>query len=235
MIARWGSALLGASLMLGACSNAGGTAYESAALDSNDQKASYAIGLNVGTQLVDANDRLDRQAFLRGVNDALTSSDPAIERSELEGVLQTFGQEIQAAAEEARSAAAESNVAEGEAFLAENAEREDVTVTESGLQYEVLREGDGASPTREDQVRLHYRGTLIDGTEFDSSYEGEPVVFSAGRLIPGFTEALLLMREGSHFRIAIPSDLAYGPAGSGPAIGPNSTLVFEIELFEVVQ
>jgi len=228
-------ALACAVFALGACSNAGGTAYESAPLESDDQKASYAIGLNVGGQLVDTKDRLDRQAFLRGVNDALQANDPAVPRDELQTVLQNFGTEIQAAAAEARAAAAEANIAEGEEFLAENAARDEVSVTESGLQYEVLREGDGATPTAEDRVRLHYRGTLVDGTEFDSSYEGDPVTFNAGGLIAGFTEALLMMQEGAHWRIAIPSDLAYGPSGSGPAIGPNSTLIFEIELFEVVE
>lgn len=234
MTVRRPSALVCAAFIFGACSNAGGTAYQSAPLDSDDQKASYAIGLNVGGQLVDAAERLDRQAFLRGVDDALQANDPAISRDELQPILQAFGQEIQAAANEARAAAAEENVAAGEEFLAENAAREEVTVTDSGLQYEVLREGDGATPTAEDQVRLHYRGTLVDGTEFDSSYDGDPVTFSAGGLIPGFTEALLLMQEGAHWKVAIPSSLAYGPAGSGPAIGPNETLIFEIELFEVV-
>ena len=235
MNARWGAALVGVSMMMGACADAGGTAaYENAPLETNDQKASYAIGLNVGGQLADTRDRLDRLAFLRGIEDALQSNDPAIPREELQTVLQTFGQEIQASAEEARAVEAEANATAGEVYLAENAQREGVTVTESGLQYEVLREGEGASPTREDEVRLHYRGTLIDGTEFDSSYEGEPVVFNAGRLIAGFTEALLLMQEGAHYRIVIPSDLAYGPAGQGE-IGPNATLVFEIELFEVVE
>lgn len=235
MNARWGVTLVGVSMMMGACADAGGTAaYENAALETNDQKASYAIGLNVGSQLADTRDRLDRLAFLRGIEDALQSNDPAIPREELQAVLQTFGQEIQAAAEEARAVDAEANATAGEVYLAENAQREGVTVTESGLQYEVLREGEGASPTREDRVRLHYRGTLIDGTEFDSSYDGEPVVFNAGGLIQGFTEALLLMQEGDHYRIVIPSDIAYGPAGQGE-IGPNATLVFEIELFEVVE
>lgn len=228
-------ALVCALFAVSACSNAGGNAFENAPLDSDDQKASYAIGLNVGGQLADTRDRLDRQAFLRGVNDALEANDPAVPREELQTVLQTFGQEIQAEAAEARAAAAQANIAEGEEFLAENASREEVTVTDSGLQYEVLREGDGATPTAEDRVRLHYRGTLIDGTEFDSSYEGDPVTFNAGGLISGFTEALLMMQEGAHWRIYIPSDLAYGPGGSGPAIGPNATLIFEIELFEVVQ
>jgi len=236
MSARSGAALLSAVVVLGACSNAGGSGdYESAALGSNDQKASYAIGLNIGQQLADTRDRLDRLAFLRGVEDAMQSNDPAVPREELQTVLQAFGSEIEAAAAAERNRAAGENAEAGQAYLAENGAREGVTTTESGLQYEVLRAGDGAAPTAEDQVRLHYRGTLIDGTEFDSSYDGDPVTFAAGRLIPGFTEALLLMQEGSHYRVVIPSDIAYGPNGSGGVIGPNSTLIFEIELFEVVQ
>jgi FKBP-type peptidyl-prolyl cis-trans isomerase len=230
---RWGVALVGASMVLGACAD--GSSYESAPLDTNDQKASYAIGLNVGQQLAETRERLDRLAFLRGVEDAMQSSDPAIPREELQGVLQTFGQEVEAAAAETRAREAEENAAEGTAFLEENGAREGVTTTESGLQYEVLEEGSGASPTVEDRVRLHYRGTLVDGTEFDSSYDGEPAEFAAGGLIPGFTEALLLMQEGDHFRIAIPADIGYGPNGSGGVIGPNETLIFEIELIEVVQ
>ena len=232
---RWSAALVGVTVVLGACADAGGSgAYENAALDTNDQKASYAIGLNVGNQLADTRDRLDRMAFLRGIEDAMQSNDPAVPPEELQTVLQTFGQEIEAAAAEARTAQAEQTAAAGEQYLAENAAREEVMTTESGLQYEVLQEGEGETPTAEDRVRLHYRGTLIDGTEFDSSYDGEPVEFMAGGLIAGFTEALLMMPEGSHYRIAIPSDLAYGPSGSGGAIGPNATLIFEIELFEVV-
>lgn len=236
MTARMTVALLGVSMIFGACSNGAGTAaFDSAALDTDDQKASYGIGLNVGQQIADTRDRLDRAAFMRGIEDALQGNDPALERAELQTVLQAFGEQIQAGAAEARTAQAEENAAAGEAYLAENGARDGVTTTESGLQYEELRAGEGASPTAEDEVRLHYRGTLIDGTEFDSSYDGDPVVFAAGRLIPGFTEALLLMQGGSHFRIVIPSDIAYGPNGSGGAIGPNATLVFEIEMFEVVQ
>ena len=235
MTARLGATLFGVTMVLGACSNSGGAgSYESAALDSNDQKASYAIGLNVGQQLGDTRERLDRLAFLRGVEDALQSNPPVLERDELQSVLQTFGQEIEAAAAAERDRASSENAAAGTAYLAENGARDGVTTTESGLQYEVLRAGEGAAPTAEDQVRLHYRGTLIDGTEFDSSYDGDPVVFAAGRLIAGFTEALLLMQPGSHLRIAIPSDIGYGPNGSGAMIGPNATLIFEIELFEVV-
>lgn len=208
--------------------------YESAALESNDQKASYGIGLNVGSQLADTRERLDRMAFLRGLEDAMQENEPAIDRQELSTVLQAFGQEIEAAAAQARAAAGEENAAAGLAFQAENGAREGVTTTESGLQYEVITAGEGPSPTAEDRVRLHYRGTLTDGTEFDASYGGDPVVFSAGGLIQGFTEALLLMSPGSHYRIVIPSEIGYGPGGSG-AIGPNSTLIFEIELFEIVE
>jgi FKBP-type peptidyl-prolyl cis-trans isomerase len=235
MTVRLGAALVGVTVVLGACSDgAGPGAFASAALDSNDQKASYGIGLNVGSQIADTKDRLDRAAFMRGIEDALQENEPALERQELQTVLQAFGEEIQAAAAEVRSAAALENTAAGEAYLAENGAREGVTTTESGLQYEVLAQGEGTMPTASDQVRLHYRGTLVDGTEFDSSYGGDPVVFGAGQLISGFTEALLLMQPGSHLRIVIPSNIAYGPGGSG-AIGPNSTLIFEIELFEIVQ
>ncbi|KPJ80703.1 MAG: hypothetical protein AMS19_09095, partial [Gemmatimonas sp. SG8_23] len=188
-----GVALLGASMILGACTGSGGSAsFENAALETDDQKASYGIGLNVGGQIADTRDRLDRAAFMRGLEDALQSNDPAVDRAELQTILQNFGQQIQAAAAQERALVGQANAEAGAAYQEENGAREGVTTTESGLQYEVLREGDGARPTAEDQVRLHYRGTLIDGTEFDSSYEGEPVVFAAGRLIPGFTEALLL-------------------------------------------
>ena len=234
MISRRSLTLLGVPFLLAACGG-GDTAYQTTPLETDDQKASYGIGLNVGSQLADTRERLDRQAFLRGVQDGLESADPAVPRDELQAIMQAFGQEIQDAVQEARAVAAEENLAEGEEFLSENAAREEVMVTESGLQYEILEEGEGASPTSEDQVRLHYRGTLIDGTEFDSSYDGDPVTFQAGGLIPGFSEALQMMREGSHWMVYIPSNLAYGPAGTGGEIGPNETLIFEIELFEVVE
>ena len=217
-----------------ACSN-GSASFESASLDSGDQKASYGIGLNVGNQIADSRDRLDRMAFMRGIEDALQGNQPAIPRSEIQPALEAFASEIQAAAATAREAAAAENAAAGETFLEENGARDAVTTTESGLQYEVLRSGDGPMPSPADQVEVHYRGSLIDGTEFDSSYEGEPAVFGVGAVIPGFAEALQLMPVGSHFRIWIPSDLAYGPQGSGPTIGPNSVLVFEIELLDIVE
>ncbi len=235
MMVRKALALASAALLFTACSEGGAASFDSAALDTDDQKASYGVGVNVGRQLADSRELLDQAAFMRGFRDALEGSDLDVPESDLQPLLQDFGQRVAAAAARERSQVGTENAEAGAAYQEENAARDGVVTTESGLQYEVLREGEGEPPTRDDDVRLHYRGTLIDGTEFDSSYDGDPVVFNAGRLIPGFTEALLLMRPGSHYRIVIPSEIAYGPNGSGPVIGPNSTLVFEIELFEVVE
>ena len=229
-----GVALLGASMILGACTGSGGSAsFENAALETDDQKASYGIGLNVGGQIADTRDRLDRAAFMRGLEDALQSNDPAVDRAELQTILQNFGQQIQAAAAQERALVGQANAEAGAAYQEENGAREGVTTTESGLQYEVLREGDGARPTAEDQVRLHYRGTLIDGTEFDSSYaRGEPAEFKVNQVIAGWTEALQLMSEGAKWELYIPSDLAYGNRGAGSDIGPDAVLVFEVELLK---
>lgn len=228
------SALAGASLAVAAC--AGGDAapsFDSAALETNDQKASYGIGMNVGSQIAAARDRLDRAALMRGIEDGLQGNDPAIAESEMQTILQTFGSEIEAAAAEERTREGEQNLAAGEAFLTQNGLKDGVTTTETGLQYEVLRAGNGPRPGPTSTVRLHYRGTLIDGTEFDSSYGGDPAVFSVGGVIDGFSQALQLMPVGSQWRIAIPAGMAYGPRGSGP-IGPNETLIFELDLLEIV-
>jgi FKBP-type peptidyl-prolyl cis-trans isomerase len=145
-----------------------------------------------------------------------------------------FGSQLEAAENAARAAEGQENLAAGTAYLEQNRAKPGVTTTASGLQYEVLRAGDGERPSAESVVRIHYRGTLIDGTEFDSSYgRGEPAEFPIDGVIAGFSEALRLMPVGSQWRIVIPSDIAYGPSGSGP-IGPNSTLIFEIELLEIV-
>ena len=230
MNARLATGLTALVVSVAACSD-GSASFENASLESDDQKASYGIGLNVGTQLADSRDRLDRAAFMRGVEDAMQGSQPAIPRTEIQPALEAFAQEIQTAAAAAREEAATANLEAGESFLAENADRSEVTVTESGLQYEVLEEGDGPSPAASDEVEVHYTGTLIDGTEFDSSRGGDPAVFGVGAVIPGFAEALQLMSVGSRYRVWIPSALAYGPQGSGPVIGPNSVLVFDLERY----
>lgn len=232
MISRLASAAL-ISLAVAACSGGGASSFDGAALETDDQKASYGIGLNMGSQLIAAADRLDRPALMRGIEDALQENEPALAQEELQTVLQQFGSEIEAAAQAEMEREAEENAIAGERYLAENAQNEGVETTDSGLQYEVLREGEGEMPEAGDRVRLHYRGTLIDGTEFDSSYGGEPAVFGVGQVIPGFSEGIQMMPVGSHYRIVIPSDIGYGPRGSGP-IPPNATLIFEIELLEIV-
>jgi len=230
---RHSAALLGAALLLAAC---GGTGSSNAALDTDDQKASYGIGLDMGRSLEPAKGRLDMAAFTRGVEDAMSGADPALAEDVVQAALQAFSQSIMEARQAEETAAAEKNKAEGEEYMAENGAREGVVTTESGLQYEVLRQGDGPRPTAEDRIRIHYKGTLIDGTQFDSSYDrNEPAEFSVGGVIQGFSEALQLMPVGSQYRVVIPGNLAYGEQGTGGDIGPNATLIFEIEMLDIVK
>ncbi|GMV04414.1 MAG: peptidyl-prolyl cis-trans isomerase [Gemmatimonadota bacterium] len=225
--------LLAAALLLTAC---GGTGSGPATLETDDQKASYGIGLDMGRSLEPAKGRLDLAAFQKGIEDAMSGAEPALDQAAIQDAIQVFSQSIMEARQKEQDELGQKNQAEGEAYLAQNGAREGVVTTESGLQYEVLREGDGPRPTNGQQVRLHYKGTLIDGKEFDSSYSrNEPAVFPVGGLIAGFNEALELMPVGSHWRIVIPGDLAYGPGGTGQDIGPNATLIFEIELLEIVE
>lgn len=227
-------AALGSLLLTLACSGDGASSADSAVLDTNDQKAAYGIGMNMGTQLRAANERLDRAAFMRGFEDGLQGAESQVPDAEVQAALMEFGSQIEAQADAARAAEGEENAAAGRAYLEQNRAKPGVTTTASGLQYEVMRAGTGERPTAESVVRIHYRGTLIDGTEFDSSYgRGEPAEFPLDGVIAGFSEALQLMPVGSQWRVVIPSEIAYGPGGSGP-IGPNSTLIFEIELLEIV-
>ncbi|MFV1988288.1 MAG: FKBP-type peptidyl-prolyl cis-trans isomerase [Gemmatimonadota bacterium] len=206
----------------------------SASLETDNQKASYGIGLNMGRQLEPASGHIDIAALRAGIEDALADREARISEEDLQSVMQTFNETIRAEMQVESEAAAQKNIDAGEAYLAENGAKEGVTTTESGLQYEVLREGDGGNPTTADRVTVHYRGTLIDGTEFDSSYERDaPATFSVTGVISGFSEGLQLMTVGSQYRLVIPGDLAYGESGSPPKIGPNATLIFEIELLEI--
>lgn len=223
---------VGTSLLLTAVVGCQGT--ESVVLESDDQKASYVIGHDVGTNLAVARSQLDLAALQSGIEDALAEQDSRVTEEEAQRVMTAFQESIEAAMQAESEAEASANVEVGLQYLEENAAREGVVTTDSGLQYEVLEEGDGPRPGPTDQVRIHYRGTLVDGTEFDSSYErGEPAVFGVNAVIPGFSEGLQLMPVGSHYRFVIPSELAYGPAGSPPAIGPSATLVFEVEMLEI--
>jgi FKBP-type peptidyl-prolyl cis-trans isomerase FkpA len=234
---RMGISLLIVSAAMAGCSGGGatssGSAASSASLDSKDQKASYGIGFNLGGQLAPANDRIDRAAFMRGVEDGLQGHDAAIPQDSIQIALQEFSAQIEAAQSQEQAKKAASNAAEGAAYMKQNGAREGVKTTASGLQYEVLRQGDGPKPTKDDQVKVHYRGMFVDGTPFDSSYGGDPAVFLTGAMIPDFTEALMLMPVGSQYRVVLPPNIAYGENGSGP-IGPNATLIFEIELLGIV-
>ncbi|MGD8320047.1 MAG: FKBP-type peptidyl-prolyl cis-trans isomerase [Gemmatimonadota bacterium] len=228
---RHSGALVGAALLLAACS--GGTGSSSAKLETDNQKASYGIGLDMGRNLKPAKDSLDMDALRRGLDDALAGREPALSQDEIQTSLQAFSQAVMAAQQAERTAQGDKNKSEGEAYLAQNGAKEGVTTTDSGLQYEVLQDGDGPTPSADDTVELHYKGTLIDGTVFDSSLDGDPAEFPVSGLIPGFSEALQLMPVGSKYRVVIPSDLAYGSQGAGGDIGPNATLVFEIELLSI--
>ncbi|MDK1286203.1 FKBP-type peptidyl-prolyl cis-trans isomerase [Pseudoalteromonas umbrosa] len=195
-------------------------------------KASYGIGLQMGEQLkANPFEGLDLNAVFEGMKDAYTGGEFRVEIPEIQAAFEKINSEIQARREEEAKVLA----AEGTAFLEENAKRAEVTVTESGLQYEVVATGEGDKPSAESTVRVHYHGTLINGTVFDSSYDrGQPAEFPVNGVIKGWTEALQLMNAGTKLRLYIPHDLAYGERGAGASIAPYSTLIFDVELLEIL-
>ncbi|RVU29724.1 MULTISPECIES: FKBP-type peptidyl-prolyl cis-trans isomerase [Neptunomonas] len=203
-------------------------------LNTEEQKVSYSLGLVLGEKLQQDISQLDIEAFTKAVEAIYSGEEPAMTREEVGATMQAFQMKKLEEQRQAAAKIAEDNLAAGQNYLKDNGARDGVKTTESGLQYEELVAGDGKQPTAEDTVKVHYRGTLIDGTEFDSSYaRNEPVSFPLNGVIPGWTEGLQLMKEGGKAKLAIPADLAYGPGGMGNVIGPNSTLVFEVELLEV--
>ncbi|MFN0019632.1 MAG: FKBP-type peptidyl-prolyl cis-trans isomerase [Pirellulaceae bacterium] len=203
------------------------------------ERASYAIGINFGKNLAqgikqDGAD-VDLDLLLKGIKDALTKAKPAYTEMELTAAIEAFGKALEAKAMAASKAAFDKNKKEGEAYLAENKKAKDVQTTATGLQYKVLKKGDGKAPQKSDTVRVHYHGTLPNGTVFDSSKDrGEPIEFPVTGVIKGWTEALLKMKVGDKWMLYIPSDLAYGPQQRSEAIGPNQVLVFEVELLGIV-
>lgn len=205
------------------------------ALESDVQQASYAIGYRTGEQMYGNTEDLDLDAFLAGLRaGAKGETDLPLAAEEMDEAIIAYQQRKMSERESSMRERGSANAAAGEAFRAENAEREGVITTESGLQYEVLESGDGQSPTLNDLVVAHYHGTLVDGTVFDSSVDrGEPATFPLGQVIRGWQEALQLMSVGDKWRIVLPPELAYGEQGAGADIGPQSTLVFEVELLDV--
>jgi len=200
---------------------------EKVELKSLSEKASYAVGLDIGRSLARYGTAIELPLLIRGIEDSLKRNKPLLSPEEAAKVTTEFFQKMQ------RELAEKNQVAE-EAFLAENKKKEGVKTTASGLQYMVVQEGEGPTPKPTDRVRVNYRGTLLDGTEFDSSYSrGEPTTFEVRRVIPGWTEGLQLMKVGSKYRFFIPSRLAYREQGAGPSIGPNAMLLFEVELLGI--
>lgn len=193
------------------------------------QKFSYALGMSISANLIQSGVKtVNPEAFITALKDVFSGVAPRIKPEDANQILESFMAEAQAGE-------GNKNLEEGLAFLAENAKKDGIIELPSGLQYEVLAEGEGDLPTANDQVKCHYHGTLINGTVFDSSVErGEPATFPVNGVIQGWVEALQLMSVGSKWRLFIPSELAYGPNGAGGAIGPNSALIFEVELLEIV-
>lgn len=203
-------------------------------METDQQKISYIIGRQIGGDFKNQGIEVSFDDFFQGVKSSYLSEASELKDEEAQRVMGAFQEKIQAAQAELAQAAAKENQSMGEAFLAENAKVEGVKVTESGLQYRVLNSGTGASPELTSTVETHYEGTLVNGTVFDSSYQrGETVSFPVNGVIPGWTEALQLMKEGDVWELAIPSTLAYGAQGAGQMIGPNSTLKFKVELIKV--
>jgi FKBP-type peptidyl-prolyl cis-trans isomerase FklB len=204
------------------------------ALKDTKDKVSYGIGLDIGSTFKKQKIDLSTDALSAGIRDGLSGNKPALSEQEIQQVMTKFSGETMEKRNKEMQELGTKNAAEGEKFLAENKNKPDVKTTTSGLQYKVLKEGNGTPPKENDTVVVNYRGTLIDGTEFDSSYKrGQPATFPVNRVIKGWTEALQLMKPGSKYELVIPPNLAYGERGATGDIGPNATLKFEVELLSV--
>jgi FKBP-type peptidyl-prolyl cis-trans isomerase len=214
------------------------TAQDAPALKSEQEQFSYALGMNQANSLRKHSIKVDADLFSRGLKDTLAGGKTLLTEEQARAIVAALQSELKerqlAQQRQAARARAENNEKEGEAFLAENKAKEGVVTLESGLQYKVLKSGDGKKPTLDDTVVCNYRGTLIDGKEFDSSYKrNQPATFAVKKVIKGWTEALQHMPVGSKWQLYVPSDLAYGERGAGRGIGPNATLIFEVELLAI--
>lgn len=194
------------------------------------EKVSYALGLSLGNNLLSSGIKsLNIEKLAKGIQDVLEQKSPEITYEEAQNVINEFFMQLQ-------EKSSEKTISEGRAFLEANGKRTEVSTLKSGLQYEILKEGNGSQPKASDKVKVHYHGTLIDGTVFDSSVRrGEPATFGVTQVIAGWVEALQLMQVGSKWKLYIPSNLAYGAQGAGQHIGPHTTLIFEVELIDIVK
>jgi len=218
------------TVLVAGCANAGGDTM----LKNEKDKVSYSIGLNIGGNFKSQSVDINTDVLLKGIKDALSGSKPLMTEKEIQETMTAFQKEMTAKHGEQTKALAETNKKEGEAFLAANKGKEGVKTTSSGLQYKIIKDGNGQTPKATDTVTVNYSGTLIDGTEFDSSYKrGEPASFPLNGVIPGWTEALQMMKVGSKWQLFLPPAIAYGERGQGRVIGPNAALIFEVELLSV--
>jgi len=227
------------SLLIMGCNQADLSSEDAVGLETQDQRISYLMGMDNGKNIQATDLNIDRAAYLAGFDDALSGAEIQLSDEQITEAVQAFQTQMMAkqkamqqAEQEALDLQGQTNIEEGAAFLKANGEKEAVVTTESGLQYKVITAGDGPLPTVDSTVEVHYAGRLLDGTEFDSSLKrGVPVQFGVTQVIPGWTEALQLMPEGSKWELYIPAELGYGSGGQGP-IGPNATLIFEVELLK---
>ncbi len=219
-------------IVLTSCQN---NAQDNVELKSQKDSISYAIGMNIGNSFRTQEIEVDRDVLMAGMKNAMEEKNVKLTEEQAMAVMQAFQQQMMQKQMEKQKKQGEENKVEGDKFLAENAKKEGVKVTASGLQYKVVKMGDGAIPTKDDKVECHYKGTLIDGKVFDSSYDrGQPATFPVTGVIPGWVEALQMMPTGSKWILYIPGNLAYGERGAGQDIGPNATLIFEIELLKIL-
>jgi len=211
-----------------------GLAAEKPELKDRREKESYSLGFQFGKNMKYQGVDIDLDLYAAGVRDALSGQEPRMTDGEIRSAIQDLQQRLAAARQEELKAQAAKNIEAGKTFLSENGKKDGVKTLPGGLQYKVLSEGSGKMPKVSDNVTVHYRGTLIDGSEFDSSIaRGQPASFQVNRVIPGWTQALQLMKEGARWQLFIPPGLAYGERGAPPRIPPQSTLVFEVELISV--
>ena len=209
-------------------------AAEKEELKTQKDKVSYVIGLDMGNSLKKNMVDVDIEILVKGIKDAFSGAKPLMTEQEMKETIIALQKDLQAKQQEQVKMLAEKNKQEGEAFLATNKKKQGVITMPSGLQYKILTDGKGKFPKATDTVTVNSKGTLIDGTEFDSSYKrGQPATFAVNGVIPGWTEALQLMREGSKWQLFVPSNLAYGERGAGGPIGPNAVLIFEVELLSI--
>jgi FKBP-type peptidyl-prolyl cis-trans isomerase len=220
-------------LALGAC---GRKTLQKSDLETVQDVYSYAVGFEVGRNLLQQETQFNLEALFQGIEDVLLENQPLLDQTERQQALAARQEQLREQFADERAVLGEKNKAEGEAFLAENNTREGVVTLPSGLQYQILREGKGPKPTSTDRVSVHYIGSFLDGTEFNNSYtSGNPAIFSVNRVIPGWTEALQLMKVEGKWKLWLPPELGYGEAGQGTQIGPNATLVFEVELLAILE